>query len=380
MVRVAVALVVAVGIITVVSPLRASEPQGGAAKVAGKALPWVKTLSIEALKIVAEATVSAVVQEKIVTYFNGKAPEPPQKPGTENSTRRQPDDKINSGEQLKKFDFNNTFKQPPLRWSAGTTTPQPLQVKPTERSASEVLNTWLKDRPVVVAPAPASPAEAFRRGYAFDSGRDGRRDPVQAETWYRQAAQQGHVVAQYYLAQLYYFGDAGISRDPVKAVHWLRDASERGFALAQTQLASAYETGDAVRTDLRAAAFWYGEAAHQGDPHAQYRLAVLYYYGNGVRQNFVSEFDWLNLAVDQGYPPAIRRMDERLDDLFEDARDGHGGAQYVVGKAFEHGVRGLLRRDYDGAAYWFDRARSNGSESARRALIALCEDRLIRCY
>ncbi len=44
------------------------------------------------------------------------------------------------------------------------------------------------------------PIEAFRRGYAYDTGMGAtRRDPIKAEEWYKKAAKRGHVGAQYYL-------------------------------------------------------------------------------------------------------------------------------------------------------------------------------------
>ena len=372
MARVTVLVVSGLAILTVTSPLRAVEPQGGAA--AGKAWHYFKKLSTRALAIAAEESFRAVVQERIVTYSGSESPEPPPRSEAE---KWRSDGGTDAGIS-KPLNLADFLKEPPARPNVGTMTPVPGR---TEPSPEDLVASWLSQRPSTAPrhPMSLSPAEAFRRAYSLDTRRDGSRDPIEAERLYRQAAQQGHVVAQYQLAEMYYFGDAGISRSPAESVRWLTAAAERGFILAQSQLGVAYESGDGVRRDLRAAAFWYAASGQQGDPFAQYQLAILYYHGAGVRQSDVAEFAWLNLAVDQGYAPALRRMEQRLQDYSIEAERGNPAAQYLVGIAFEDGVRGLWRRDYDAAAYWFATAAMNGLASARRSLIALCEDRLIRC-
>jgi len=53
--------------------------------------------------------------------------------------------------------------------------------------------------------------------------------------WYRQAADQGHRGAQYYLA-LCYFQGVGAAKDPQESIRWLRRAAGQGHADAQELL------------------------------------------------------------------------------------------------------------------------------------------------
>ncbi|RZL30274.1 MAG: sel1 repeat family protein, partial [Rubrivivax sp.] len=53
--------------------------------------------------------------------------------------------------------------------------------------------------------------------------------------WYRQAADQGHRGAQYYLA-LCYFQGVGAAKDPQESIRWLRRAAGQGHADAQALL------------------------------------------------------------------------------------------------------------------------------------------------
>ena len=53
-----------------------------------------------------------------------------------------------------------------------------------------------------------------------------------AAYWYRKAAQQGHLSAQYNMAVLYLHGH-GVDRDPVTAYAWLLQAADEGHPGSQ---------------------------------------------------------------------------------------------------------------------------------------------------
>ncbi|MBQ7593503.1 MAG: sel1 repeat family protein, partial [Synergistaceae bacterium] len=60
-------------------------------------------------------------------------------------------------------------------------------------------------------------------------------DFEEAASWYRRAAENGHVEAMYALAEMYEEG-RGVERDIDEAVKWYREASERGHLTAKTML------------------------------------------------------------------------------------------------------------------------------------------------
>jgi TPR repeat protein len=99
---------------------------------------------------------------------------------------------------------------------------------------------------------------ALIEGYGLE------RDDGQAAYWYRQAAQQGHVEAQYNLARLYATGQ-GVPRDQEAALHWVRAAASQGYAPAQARFGMRYAAGSGISQDHRLAYFWLTLAFLHGD-------------------------------------------------------------------------------------------------------------------
>ena len=82
--------------------------------------------------------------------------------------------------------------------------------------------------------------------------------------WYRLAAEQGGVSAQYNLGVMYDNGD-GVPQDYKEAVKWYRLAAEQGDAKAQNNLGFMYQIGQGVLQDNAIAHMWYNIAAANGD-------------------------------------------------------------------------------------------------------------------
>jgi TPR repeat protein len=68
-----------------------------------------------------------------------------------------------------------------------------------------------------------------------------RQDIAEALKWYRQAAEQGHALAQYNLGMRYKDGK-GVAQDPVEAYKWLSLAATRGVQSA-TEVSEALQQG-----------------------------------------------------------------------------------------------------------------------------------------
>lgn len=79
---------------------------------------------------------------------------------------------------------------------------------------------------------------------------------------FKQAAEQGNVVAQYYLAQMYREGQ-GVTRDGLLAMKWLHRAAEQGYAVAALSLGFMYYKGEGVSRDFVQAYMWLDFAASQ---------------------------------------------------------------------------------------------------------------------
>jgi uncharacterized protein len=73
---------------------------------------------------------------------------------------------------------------------------------------------------------------------------------------------------------MYHAGD-GVTRDFVEAVKWYRKAAEQGYVEAQWSLGYMYDKGDGVTQDYAEAVYWYRKSAEQGNEGAKSDLAVL---------------------------------------------------------------------------------------------------------
>ena len=172
------------------------------------------------------------------------------------------------------------------------------------------------------------------------------RNKVEAARWYRAAAEQGHVRAQYILAAMYDSGD-GIGQDKSEAVRWYRAAAKRGNTSAQHLLADAYYKGDGVRKDLAEAAYWYRMLADQGRADAQYMLGKMHESGEGVAKDLAEAVRWYHAA----------------------AKQGDASAQYTLALMYYNGT--WLARNKLEAMHWYSAAAKQGHSLAKNKLGAM---------
>ncbi len=78
-------------------------------------------------------------------------------------------------------------------------------------------------------------ADSYDIGARYYEGRGVKVNKVEAAKWFRKAAEENHVTAQYSLAVCYDIGD-GVIKDKTEAVKWFRKAAEQGSKLAQKRL------------------------------------------------------------------------------------------------------------------------------------------------
>ena len=71
-------------------------------------------------------------------------------------------------------------------------------------------------------------------------------------------------------------------RNPAEALTWYRKAADQGLPVAQHFLGLAYVNGDGVRRDDAEAARWFARAAAQGFAQAQYMLGLMNLDGRGI--------------------------------------------------------------------------------------------------
>lgn len=180
-------------------------------------------------------------------------------------------------------------------------------------------------------------------GVMYLQGNGVSRDPNQAFTWFKKAADGGNRDAAYQLALMYEAG-RGVPRDATQATAWYRKAALLGDVDAEVKSGMAYENGTGVDASMDQGIFWYRKAAEQGSAWAQNRLGWLYGMGKGVTRDDSQAMRYFRQAADQGDPQA----------------------EFNVGFMFANG-RGVPRDDAQ-AVTWYRKAAAQGYADALKEL------------
>jgi len=136
-------------------------------------------------------------------------------------------------------------------------------------------------------------------GYMYCYGIGMPEDYAEALKWFRKAAEQGHAQAQNSIGDMYFFGN-DVPKNNAEALKWFRRAAEQGHVEALNSLGYIYYYGDGVPEDKDEARKWYLKAADQGNAMAQYTLGEMYYKGDGVPQDYAEAVKWFRKAAEQG--------------------------------------------------------------------------------
>jgi len=83
----------------------------------------------------------------------------------------------------------------------------------------------------------------------------------QAAIYYEMAANNGHAMSQWCIANLYMTGKDGVSYDPKRAIDWYHEAAKSNIPEAQFALGESYRNGIHLEVDIGAALHWYRLAA-----------------------------------------------------------------------------------------------------------------------
>ena len=143
-----------------------------------------------------------------------------------------------------------------------------------------------------VFPLPAQQSEADRK--------------LLADT--RAKAEKGDAQSQWALGNAFEIGFLNVAKNYVEAAKWYRKAAEQGFVMAQYDLGVCYRDGRGVTKDPAEAAQWFRKAAEQGDAKAEYYLGACYMNGEGVAKDYVEADKWFRLAGHQDVADAKKNL------------------------------------------------------------------------
>ena len=223
------------------------------------------------------------------------------------------------------------------------------------------------------------PPSVYYRALMLWEGKVGRLNDSTAASWFRFAANKGHVEAQYMLGRVFLRG-RGFKRDSAKAREWLAKAAGQGHDAARLQLAllDLPETADpAARVALLR------EAAEAKVSAAYFDLARAYELGRGIAAHVGEAARWYEAAATAGDARATLPRARLLATgqvpggdaavglalLIEAAGGGDKAAMTVLGDVFIAGGGGLEKSPAIGVA-WYERAAELGHDAAMRQLAA----------
>jgi localization factor PodJL len=149
---------------------------------------------------------------------------------------------------------------------------------------------------MALAPKPdAAPGPDLSQAYASAVNRIAT-SPAVGLADIRKLADGGYAPAEFYLADLYQDGKAGLKKDPAQARNWLQRAAEGGERTAMHNLALDEHEGVGGPRNPAAAAEWFRRAAELGLVDSQFNLAAIYEHGDGVSQNPAEAYKWYLIA------------------------------------------------------------------------------------
>lgn len=172
-------------------------------------------------------------------------------------------------------------------------------------------------------------------GYLYDTGRIIAENNTLARVWYEKALVQGDMDAAVNLGVMYQNGD-GVSVDDAQALKQFAQAAQAGHAVGQVNLGIMYQFGRATDVDYEKALYWYQEAARKNNSDAFMGIGDIYSYGLGVEIDPVESRVWYHKA----------------------ARLGSAAAQSELGYLYEQGLG--VTQDYHQARQWFEKSADQG--------------------
>jgi hypothetical protein len=169
------------------------------------------------------------------------------------------------------------------------------------------------------------------------------------------SAQKGDPVSQFNLANHYLGGTGGLSRSKEKAVDWYKKAANQGHVGAQYQLGSFHTIGYGVQRSNAEATKWFLKAGNQGHLDSQVLLGNYYYegryfvgpeykYTSDDQPNYAESMKWYKKASDQG----------------------HVESAFKIACIYKNGL-GVAKNDAE-ATKWFQKAADRGHFYSKRIL------------
>ncbi len=186
---------------------------------------------------------------------------------------------------------------------------------------------------------------------------------------YSQAANIGHIEAQYQLGLFFKVGK-GVVQNVKEAMKWFEKAALQGNVEAKYEIACSFYKEKQYEQALT----WFEEAAAHGHVEAQSQLGIMYKEGLGTEVNFVQCLTWLKKASAANDAMALTQYGllfvegkfvqpnyAKAFELFSKAAQLHyAEAKYRLATLYGSGLG--VGVDHEKASYWYDEALKGGYE------------------
>ena len=130
-------------------------------------------------------------------------------------------------------------------------------------------------RPLLALAKQGDASAQYNVGVMYDKGQGTKQDYASAMSWYRRAAEQGHVLAQVAVGAKYFDGTLGVAQDYKEALEWFLRAAKQGHALARVNLGMMFGNGLGVPRDHAIALMWMILAAETSEDEHRDRIVKL---------------------------------------------------------------------------------------------------------
>lgn len=156
-----------------------------------------------------------------------------------------------------------------------------------------------------------------------------KRSPQKAIPYLLPLAQNGQILAQRQLGEIYYKGKRS------KSILWYHKASKQGDSISTKILANLYYKGEGVVRDYSKAKALYLQLADQNDAEAMAQLGQIYFYGKGVKRNYGKACEWYEKAMKLGVDHVASNLADCYDHGWGVKRDPVY-RDFILGKANIH--------------------------------------------
>lgn len=254
----------------------------------------------------------------------------------------------------------------------------------------------------VYAAGDGSGIDAYRQGNywqaASELNKDATRDPValyylgrmklygygelknnaQALEYIQNAAAKGHVPAMLLLGRI----ALNLDKNPAQALSWFKKAAEARHLFAQMYCIGAYKFGFGTPKNIDAVERYAINAAKSGNVLAQFTLAEVFLKNKNVTTRRAG-LAWLEKAANKNFPEALFKLGQMYasgDLLKKDLNRAEGLYDAALKQGFQQAWRGkgdiaLLGGDYLAAKENYTRALNAGDKAAQVALALLYLDK-----